>query len=211
MEPVLPLFPLELVVFIGEHLNLHIFEPRYRQLMQEAEEEGILFGIPAFVEGRVMPVGTRMRLQSIEKRYPDGKLDVRTQGVDLFRIMELYNPAPEKLYSGATVQDLPVNLTGDPIAAQQILEQVRRLFQMLGIQKTLPEDPTTFSTYEIGHHVGFSLEQEYEFLCMTEEVERQQFMLAHLEHFIPMVEEANRLRERVKMNGHFKNIIPPKF
>lgn len=211
MEPVLPLFPLQLVVFIGENLNLHIFEPRYRQLVQEAEDDDQLFGIPAFIDGQVMPIGTRVRLKSIEKRYPDGKMDVRTEGVDLFRIMELYNPAPDKLYSGATVQEMPVNMQGDPLTAQQILEQVRHLFTLLGIQKTLPTDASVFSTYEIGHHVGFSLEQEYEFLCIPAEIERQQFMIAHLEHFIPMVEEANRLRERVKMNGHFKNIIPPKF
>lgn len=211
MEPVLPLFPLQLVVFIGEDLNLHIFEPRYRQLVQEAEDEGKLFGIPAFIEGRVMPVGTRVRLKRIEKKYPDGKMDVRTEGVDLFRIMEFYNPVPEKLYSGASVQDMPVNMQGDPLAAGQILEQVRYLFELLGIQKPLPREATHFSTYEIGHHVGFSLEQEYEFLCIVEETERQQFMIAHLEHFIPMVEEANRLRERVKLNGHFKNIIPPNF
>jgi len=211
MEPVLPLFPLQLVVFPGEDLNLHIFEPRYRQLIQEAEEDGTSFGVPAFIGGRIMPVGTRMGLKAIEKKYPDGKLDVRTEGLDLFRITELYNPAPDKLYSGATIQEMPVNRQGDPLAAREILEQVRHLFTLLDIQKTLPEDASMFSTYEIGHHVGFSLEQEYEFLCIGEEAERQQFMIAHLGQFIPMVEEANRLRERVKMNGHFKNIIPPRF
>lgn len=211
MDPVLPLFPLQLVVFVGEDLNLHIFEPRYQQLVKEAEEDAQPFGIPAFIDGKVMPVGTRMRLKRIVKRYPDGKLDVETQGIGLFRITEFYNPVPEKLYSGASVQDMPFSREGDILAAEQILQQVQYLFALLGVQKDLPQSPAELSTYDIGHHVGFSLEQEYEFLCITEETDRQQFMLGHLEQFIPVVEEANRLRERVKMNGHFKNIIPPKF
>lgn len=207
----MPLFPLQLVVFIGEPLNLHIFEPRYRQLIHESEKTGQLFGIPAFIDGKVMQVGTKMRLAKIEKTYPDGKMDVRTEGVSLFRITELYNPAPDKLYSGASVQELPVEMQGDPALAERILERVKTLFQLLKIDKELPVRPEELSTYALAHHVGFSLEQEYNFLCITSEVERQQFMIAHLGQFIPMVREANRLRQRVKMNGHFKNIIPPEF
>jgi len=211
MEPIFPLFPLQLVVFIGEPLNLHIFEPRYRQLIHESEKSGQLFGIPAFIDGKIMQVGTKMRLTRIEKTYPDGKMDVRTEGVSLFRITELYNPVPGKLYSGASIQDLPVTTRGDVVSGQQILERVRTLFDLLNIQKELPGNPEKFTTYSLAHHVGFSLEQEYNFLCITNEVERQQFMLAHLDQFIPMVKESNRLRKRVKMNGHFKNIIPPEF
>jgi len=211
MEPILPLFPLQLVVFIGEPLNLHIFEPRYRQLIHESEKTGQFFGIPAFIDGKVMQVGTKMRLTKIEKTYPDGKMDVCTEGVSLFRITELYNPAPEKLYSGASVQELPVTVRGDLVSARQILDRINTLFQLLNISKDLPDNPEDLSTYSLAHHVGFSLEQEYNFLCITNEVERQQFMLAHLDQFIPMVQEANRLRKRVKMNGHFKNIIPPEF
>ncbi|MEO1628994.1 MAG: LON peptidase substrate-binding domain-containing protein, partial [Bacteroidota bacterium] len=44
-----PLFPLKLVVYPGEQLNLHIFEPRYKQLIRECEQNKVTFGIPAFI------------------------------------------------------------------------------------------------------------------------------------------------------------------
>ena len=69
MHDFLPLFPLKLVVYPGEQLNLHIFEPRYKQLIREAEHNGTTFGIPAFIEENVMDIGTEIKLLSIEKRH----------------------------------------------------------------------------------------------------------------------------------------------
>ena len=61
----------------------------------------------------------------------------------------------------------------------------------------------------MGHHVGLSLEQEYELLSISSEEDRQDYMLEHLERLIPIVKDMETLRKRVQMNGHFKNIIPP--
>ena len=63
----LPLFPLQLVVYPGEKLNLHIFEPRYKQLIQECQEQGTTFGIPAFIDSEIMSIGTEIELLKIEK------------------------------------------------------------------------------------------------------------------------------------------------
>ncbi|MCB0548138.1 MAG: LON peptidase substrate-binding domain-containing protein [Phaeodactylibacter sp.] len=209
MDKLLPLFPLQLVVFPGEDLNLHIFEPRYRQLIKECEEEGITFGIPAYIDGKVMTVGAEVRLISIEKRYPNGELDVKTQGIGLFSIKEFYRTAPGKLYSAAEVSPLPHDTEGDVVANTQILELVEELFSLMSIKKSIPSGPNDFNTYELAHHVGFSLEQEYQFLCVADERSRQEFMRMHLEKLIPVVREMENLRKRAEMNGHFKNIIPP--
>ena len=79
----MPMFPLQLVVFPGEHLNLHIFEPRYKQLILECEKEKKTFGVPSFIEGKMMEIGTEMRLIAVEKKYENGEMDVRTEGVAL--------------------------------------------------------------------------------------------------------------------------------
>lgn len=211
MQKFLPLFPLQLVVFPGEALNLHIFEPRYRQLIQECEEQGTTFGIPAYIGGNVMDVGTEIRLQSVEKRYDNGELDIKTQGIGLFRIQQFYKKAPEKLYAAADVEKLESdNENSDPIKIEKILEYLRELFTLLRVDKTLPENYQNFITYDWAHHVGFSLEEEYKFLCLLDETERQEVMLEHLERIVPTVREMETLRQRVLMNGHFKNIIPPK-
>ncbi len=209
MDKLLPMFPLQLVVFPGENLNLHIFEPRYKQLVKECEEEGITFGIPAYIDGKVMVVGTEIKLLSIEKRYSNGEMDIKTQGVGLFSIKEFYRTAPKKLYSAADIKHLPHDTEGDVVANTQILELVEELFSLMNIKKSVPSDPAAFVTYDLAHHVGFSLEQEYQFLCVTDERSRQEFMRMHLEKLIPIVKEMENLRKRAEMNGHFKNIIPP--
>jgi len=210
MTDFIPLFPLKLVVYPGEYLNLHIFEPRYKQLVRECEQNATTFGIPSFIENKVMDFGTEIKLLSIEKRYDNGELDIKTLGVGIFRIDEYYSQAPNKLYAGADIKRVQHNIEGDFLSYDKILQSVSELFKVLDIKKELPANPNSFKTYDIAHHVGFSLEQEYQMLCIPSEVERQQFMLSHLERLIPVVREMERLRKKARMNGHFKNIIPPK-
>lgn len=210
MSDILPLFPLQLVAFPGEDLNLHVFEPRYRQMMQECEADNSLFGIPPYLGDKLMPYGTTLQLVEIEQTYDDGKMDVRTRGVGIFRIDEFYKKVPSKLYAGARVQQMPMASEGSILMAEKIIERIEALFELLNIDKNIPS-PTDFSTFSVGHHVGFTAQQEYELLTIRSEKERQDYMLEHLDQFVPMVREMEKLRERVRMNGHFKNVIPPNF
>ncbi len=210
MTDFLPLFPLRLVVFPGENLNLHIFEPRYRQLIRECQEQPSTFGIPTFVEDRVQALGTEMTLVGIEKYYPNGEMDVKTRAVGRFKIIDFYNTAPDKLYAGGDVERIAedADYAGSLAARTLILEQLGELFKIMGLKDKLHPDPVTFRTFMAGHQMGLSLEQEYQFLCILGEEERQDFILQHLEKVIPTVREMERLRERVQMNGYFKNMPP---
>ncbi|MCB9082676.1 MAG: LON peptidase substrate-binding domain-containing protein [Lewinellaceae bacterium] len=211
-EELLPQFPLQLVVFPNEHLNLHIFEPRYKQLIRECEASGTSFGIPVFMDGKVQGIGTEVALSGIEKYYASGELDIRTQGVKRYRILEFINPAPGKLYAAARVtlveeEDPEPN----PVLQEQLFTLVTELFSLLEIDKPLPASPSQLFTFPLGHFVGFSLLQEYEFLQLTSEVIRQTFLLDHLQRLLPVVREMNRLQERARLNGHFRHLQPPKF
>ncbi|MEM9921076.1 MAG: LON peptidase substrate-binding domain-containing protein [Bacteroidota bacterium] len=210
MTDFLPLFPLKLVVFPGEKLNLHIFEPRYKQLVRECEQNKITFGIPAFIDDKVMEMGTELRLRKVVRRHDNGEMDIKTEGVGLFQIRNFYKEAPNKLYSGADITRLDNEFKSDPLLNQKILKYMGDLFEVLKIDKPLPDGPESFSTYDIAHQIGFSLEQEYEMLCLTTEYDRQAFISEHLQKLLPVVREMERLRKKVQLNGHFKNIIPPK-
>jgi ATP-dependent Lon protease len=207
----LPLFPLRLVVFPGEKLNLHIFEPRYRQLVNECHTEGLTFGINAFVSETIMPFGTEMRLLKIEKLYENGEIDIRTEGVGLYGIEAYYKQAKGKLYDGADVRSITLNEgIVDLTVSKKILETVREMFVLLNINKELPVKADEVDSFKLGHYIGFSIDQEYEMLCIPSELARQKYMLKHLEHVMPVVREMDHLRQRALLNGHFKNIVPPK-
>ena len=209
MTDFLPLFPLKLVVFPKEQLNLHIFEPRYKQLIRECEENKITFGIPSFIEDEVTDFGTEIELIKVEKKYANGEMDIRTKGIGIFKIKEYYSTTPSKLYAGADIERVENSFEGDYMMNVRILQHMAELFKILNINKDLPDNNEQFTTYDIAHHVGFSLEQEYQFLCIPSEAARQEFITSHLEGLIPVVKEMERLRKKAQMNGHFKNVIPP--
>ncbi|MCC3157131.1 LON peptidase substrate-binding domain-containing protein [Hymenobacter sp. 15J16-1T3B] len=207
----LPLFPLNLVVFPGEKLNLHIFEPRYRQLVADCLDSGQTFGIPPFLDEQVQPIGTEMRLLKVERSYPGGESDIRTQAIGRFRVVDMLRELPTKLYAAGQVEDLPDNSLEDPGLKARISQQVEQLYGALGLQKLFIELAPDYRTFDIAHHLGFSTEQEYELLKLPTEAERQQYVLHHLAHILPVVLETERLKERVRQNGHFKNLTPPNF
>ncbi|HEX8427487.1 LON peptidase substrate-binding domain-containing protein [Hymenobacter sp.] len=205
------LFPLNLVVFPGEKLNLHIFEPRYRQLVRDCLSEGITFGIPPFLNEAVSPLGTEMQLVDVEKNYASGEMDIRTKAVGLFRVEEFYRQAPGKLYAGGLVEDLIDDDHIDVVLQTRISAQLQQLYDVLGLRKLMQELPANYRIYDVAHHLGLSTEQEYQLLEAQTEAERQEIVLEHLEHILPVLLETERLKERVRLNGHFKNLTPPNF
>src|ERR1043165_2077597 len=109
MTNFIPIFPLGIVVYPGENLNLHIFEPRYKQLIQECFAEKKSFGIPTIIENRLQDFGSLMEITEITRVYDNGELDIKTIASKVFRILEVIKSIPDKLYSGAIV-NYPENL-----------------------------------------------------------------------------------------------------
>ncbi|GAA3941642.1 LON peptidase substrate-binding domain-containing protein [Hymenobacter algoricola] len=211
MPRLLALFPLNLVVFPGEKLNLHIFEPRYRQLVRDCIESNITFGIPPYLNEGVSILGTEMKLLSVEKSYDSGELDIRTKALGIFRIRDFHREAPGKLYAAGQIEDLRDDPQADPVLRTRITEYVRQLYDALGLRKLFVDLAPDYRIYDVAHHLGFSTEQEYQLLEATSELERQELVVEHLENILPIVLETERLKDRARLNGHFKNLTPPNF
>lgn len=206
----LPLFPLNVVVYPGEVLNLHIFEPRYRQLMAECVDSGMTFGMPTFLDGRLPGLGCEVSLIEVVERYDDGRMDIRVCGTRVFELLDLDNPAPDKLYARGLVEYREVPEQNPPVAAE-LVELVERLYVLLSTQlKADPQKPQPYS-YQLGHNVGLPLEGEYELLTLDSEVERQLYLLEHLKSTLPVLEDMERTRARIRMNGHFREFDPLNF
>ncbi|MBX0334996.1 LON peptidase substrate-binding domain-containing protein [Pontibacter sp. HSC-14F20] len=211
MQKYLPLFPLNIVVFPGEKLNLHIFEPRYKQLIYDCIENGGTFGIPAYINNGVSLYGTEIKLLQVEKKYETGEMDIRTQGMGIFKILEFDKQAPGRLYAGGQVEEVENQEDEDIITKEKIREKLQELYTALGISSILMDLPENFTSFDVGHHLGLNTEQEYTLLQCNSEALRQEMILQHLLQVLPIVAETEKLKERVKLNGHFKNLTPPNF
>ena len=207
MTNFIPIFPLEIVVYPGEQLNLHIFEPRYRQLIADSIENKKPFGIPVVINNEVREYGTLVQLTEIVKTYDSGEMDIRTEGVKVFRVLEIIKSIPEKLYSGAIVS-YPENEenAGNRKVMQQVSKGLKELHRLLNVAKEFKKPEEQLISYDIAHHAGLSIEEEYELLGLMKEVQRQEYLKRHLQKVLPMLVEMESLKEKVKLNGHFRNL-----
>lgn len=203
------MFPLNLVAYPGQPLNLHIFEPRYKQLINECLSSGTTFGIPAYINQQ-MEFGTEMRLVELTKRYPDGRMDIKTEGVDIFKVIDFHPVWSGKLYAGGEVEILQNYMEGEPDLRIKLIDLAKELFSWLGTEGMIKIDRWTTS-YHLVSKLGLTPVQEYEFLQLLHEKERQYFLINHLEMMIPELQKAELARERIKQNGHFKHLDPLTF
>lgn len=204
----LPLFPLNIVAFPGERINLHIFEERYKELIGDCidgEEGNNTFGIPTYFDERVRDFGTEMRIVDVVKKYPDGKMDIRLEGLNVFRIIEFYELMPFKKYSGAKVSFRNINLKPDLQLHEEMRILVEELFYEVGLHKEIDD----FNSYSVAHYIGMSLEQEYDLLTTLTESERAKKIISHLKKAIPSVKQTRKIKDRIQMNGHFQKLQPP--
>jgi len=206
----IPIFPLSIVVYPGENLNLHIFESRYKQLINECLAAKKPFGIPTVIENKVLEFGSMVEIAELSKLYENGEMDIKTKGVRVFRILEMIEEIPDKLYGGAIV-NYPDNYEkGVPELMRKVMSSIRELHQLLKVDspdsyRDKREDGE-LTSYEVAHHIGLSIEEEYELLNLLDERQRQEYLKRHLVKSIPMVAGMEQLKEKIKLNGHFKNL-----
>ncbi|MBD0368628.1 MAG: peptidase S16, partial [Flavisolibacter sp.] len=110
------------------------------------------------------------------------------------------------LYSGAIV-NYPDNYEqGNPEVMRRVMNSIRELHRLLKVSKDFTKKDEEISSYDVAHHIGLSLEEEYELLKLLNERQRQEYLKRHLTRVIPLVAEMEQLKEKVKQNGHFKNL-----
>lgn len=206
MTNFIPIFPLAIVVYPGEQLNLHIFEPRYRQLINECFAAKKPFGIPSVIEDKINETGTLVQVKEISQVYDDGKMDIKTEGLQVFRMLEAIHELPDKLYSGAIVNYPDNDERGNRTLMNSIVKGIKELHKLLKIKKNFLKPDEELWSYDVAHHAGMSLQEEYELLELLYESQRQEYLKRHLTKVIPVLAEMEMLKEKVKLNGHFKNL-----
>jgi ATP-dependent Lon protease len=201
-SPLIPLFPLGLVLYPDEVLPLHIFEPRYRDLVADCEEDGKSFGIVLFQDGSMSEVGCTARIQEVVRRYDDGRLDILVSGESRFRVLEVNR---QRSYMQADAEALPdTKVPAEAGARERLITQHIKLLELAGRTPS----PTVyqnrdFLSFFIALNAGLSVDQKQAMLELPGEAARIAFLIQHMSEFLPRVEEADSLRRKITSNGHF--------
>lgn len=209
MQKELGLFPLNLVAFPGEHLNLHVFEPRYKQLVNDCLELSQSFGIPSYVRNKI-EYGTEVRIIEVTKVYDDGRMDIKTEGVRHFKVVDYHNPWQHRLYAGGPVEFMQYDDREDKELKLRMVDLLHELFHWLHMEEQMEVGVET-PMCEYIHKIGLKPDEEYDLLLMQTEEQRQQYVINHLKTILPALERAEKAREKIRLNGHFKHFDPLNF
>lgn len=201
MTNFIPIFPLDTVVYPDEILALHIFEPRYKQLINECIAEHKQFGIPVSYENKIHEYGTLAEITEVSETYEDGSMDIKVKGIQVFRILEVVPTLPEKMYSGAIV-NYPENdkMKVHPNLSKLIYDEVKRLYTILNIENRMPKEEQEWSSYDIAHKLGLTREQEYELLSIFNEVQRMEYLRRYFNSIMPELDDLEILKSRINLN-----------
>jgi Lon protease-like protein len=175
-------------------------------LISECYSQKKQFGIPTVIENRLQDYGSLVEITEMTEIHENGEMDIRTKGLRVFRILEVIKEVPDKLYSGAIVNYPETNEGGNRELMKKVMNSIKELHRLLKIDKDFNKDEEEVKAYDVAHHVGFSLEEEYEMLHLFQERQRQEYLKRHLTKVIPLVAEMEQLKEKIKLNGHFKNL-----
>ena len=205
----LPLFPLKSIFFPGETVPLHIFEDRYKQLIRDCRKEAITVGIPVYIYDQIA-FGTEVQLVEVVNTYEGGEMDVVCVARQVFKVLTFTNKMEGKLYPGGDIEFLEgINDASDELK-KDTLEKIKALYDLMDVPFT-PMSLDKFNIYILIHKIGLSYEQEYKLLQMPKESDRLNYIKSHLQATIAVLNEVNRTKGAIKMNGDFKNFDPLDF
>jgi Lon protease-like protein len=164
------------------------------------------------INGHVSEYGTLVTIREIAQEYDNGEMDIITNGTIVFRILEIIKKIPDKLYSGAIV-NYPENaeVYNRKDLMQVVIKAIRELHRILNISKDFRKPDEELNAYDLAHHAGLSIEEEYEMLALFREEQRQEYLKRHLGKVLPVVVEMEVLKGRIMLNGHFKNLSSFRF
>jgi ATP-dependent Lon protease len=198
----IPLFPLGLVLYPGEPVPLHIFEPRYREMVRVCMEEDLPFGIVHVSEEALAEVGCTARIHRVLNRYDDGRLDVMALGEERFRIVEIYRDRPYLTAEVAPFGPEPSEPV-DPNDRERVITQHMKLLEMAGETiRPAAYERARWVSFVVARNAGLEIEQKQRLLEMPSERERIAFLIQHFKNLLRRVARAQRLRKLAQGDGH---------
>jgi hypothetical protein len=189
----IPMFPLTLLPLPGELIPLHIFEPRYKQLINDAETLDIIFGIYCNHDFNKEKLGSLMKLESVIKRYPSGESDIVVRCVDVFSMEKLYRTYKHKLYPGGDAHLQHTDITQLPGV------ELYELFLIYQTRRNINKHFTTFTIYQIAQELNFDLFDRYKFLT-TSSVKKENFLIRQLKFQLHVIRQEEKSKDVYHLN-----------
>jgi Lon protease-like protein len=194
------LFPLPLVLVPTERIPLHIFEPRYKELIGECIEHRSDFGLVlAAGDGAVHEIGTRAAVAQVLEVLDDGRMNIVVEGGDRFRLLELTRG--RSFTTGVVEEVVDEDDPPEAAAVGRALEVFRALAETTGVDVDEPAADSPLLDFELAARVDFGIDAKQELLSLTSPRRRVARLVELLERALETVELERELQERASGNG----------
>lgn len=187
------MFPLSIFPLPGELVPLHIFEPRYRQLLEDAESSDMAFGIYFNHVSNFEKLGSLVKLESVIKRYKSGESDIIAKCIDIFSLSKMFRTFRDKLYPGGEVELWQVD------TACSMGKDLRKYFtEYLNLNRINHADKS-ISLYDAANELNLGFEERLK-LVLLEETKKEQFLISQLKYQIQLLHQVEKAKDVYHLN-----------
>ncbi len=203
MNALLPLFPLDLVLLPGVPVPLHIFEPRYKEMINECIKQKRPFGIVRSKERDegFSNIGCTAEIMNVLKTYPDGRMNILAEGQQRFAVLQVNQ---QRIFLQAEVVFLEDS--HDPPAAADVEKAILLHKEIMSLAGAQPEQSEKADTAELAYRLAGSLPFDPDFqqtlLEMDSEMERIRALISFFERILPVLQQNARAKQMAGGNGH---------
>ena len=194
-----PLFPLPVVALPTESVPLHIFEDRYRRMIEECLQDEREFGIVWLSEEELKPIGCACEIEEVLERMDDGRLNILARGTRPFRLIERQDDLP---YPAGVVEFLDdEHEQPDLEAAQDARELYAELVEQATDQQLEEDELQAMDAYRMAATVEFGPDAKQELLELRSENARLRLLALLFRAAIKRLELVERAQARARSNG----------
>lgn len=200
MDALLPLFPLDVVLLPGAPLPLHIFEPRYKEMVNECLTQKSAFGIVRTKEEGFVNVGCTAEIINVLKKYDDGRMNILAEGQRRFEVLRVNE---ERSFLQAEVFYLSDDADQPPAAEQERAVQLHsEIMRLAGAQAEKAEVAAGLLAYKLAGSLPFDPDFQQALLEMNSEADRIRAVISFFERILPVLHQNAKAKTRAGGNGH---------
>jgi Lon protease-like protein len=188
----LPLFPLDLVLLPGVPLPLHVFEPRYKEMIAECLDEKKPFGVVRASSNGVAEIGCTAEIVEVTKRYDDGRMDILTRGVERFEVLQVHEERTFLEAEFTVIEDEPGTPTSDLV--QKAVHLHAEIVKLAGADADGPEEGAEHLSFLLAGSLPLDLDFKQKLLTILSEPKRLQAVISYLEAVLPGLRRASKAR-----------------
>lgn len=189
----IPMFPLSIFPLPGEMVPLHIFEPRYRQLLEDAETRDITFGIYYNHTSNTEKFGSLVKLESVLKRYKTGESDIIVKCVDLFSMNKLHKTYKDKLYPGGEVSFWQVD------SLKPMSKSLKDYFDQYRTWLKITHSDKVVSLFDVANELGLGFDERLKFVKLPTE-RQESYLINQVKYQIQLMRQVENAKDIFHLN-----------